>query len=360
MSAGTARLRAAAAWRAGLGAACVAGVMACAPPTPDPVLTEQVSGTAVQLQAVSAVNDTVVWASGHGGTFVRTVNGGATWHADIVGGADTLQFRDVHAVDAQTAYLLAAGAGALSRIYKTVDGGRTWRLQWMNDEPAAFYDCLDFWDPRHGIAFSDAVETELRLIETTDGGDTWRRVDAERLPAALEGEVGYAGGGTCVITRGPRHAWIGTGGAAHPRVIRTDTRGRSWSAVTVPLTGGTQTSGIISLAFRDTLHGVALGGEIADPAGFTFNVAFTTDGGVTWARGSRPTFSGAVYGAAYVRDAPRPTLVAVGPRGAAYSLDDGIIWRTMSREDYWAVDFAGPRAGWMVGPRGRITKISMY
>ena len=32
-------------------------------------------------------------------------------------GADTLQFRDVHALDADRAWLLSAGPGELSRIY---------------------------------------------------------------------------------------------------------------------------------------------------------------------------------------------------------------------------------------------------
>src|SRR5687768_17240736 len=62
-----------------------------------PVLTVQASGTTALLQAVSAVNASVVWASGHDGTYVRTLDGGEAWVAARVPGADTLQFRDVHA-----------------------------------------------------------------------------------------------------------------------------------------------------------------------------------------------------------------------------------------------------------------------
>jgi hypothetical protein len=43
-----------------------------------PRLTPQQSGTTVRLQAVSAVNARVVWASGVGGTFTLTTDGGAT------------------------------------------------------------------------------------------------------------------------------------------------------------------------------------------------------------------------------------------------------------------------------------------
>jgi hypothetical protein len=79
-------------------------------------LERQESGTDVLLQAVSAVDSNVVWVSGHGGTWVRTLDGGRTWSAHVMPGADTLQFRDVHALDADRAWLLSAGPGEMSRI----------------------------------------------------------------------------------------------------------------------------------------------------------------------------------------------------------------------------------------------------
>ena len=53
-------------------------------------------------------------------------------------GAESLEFRDVHAVDAATAYLLSIGSGEQSRIYKTTDAGLTWVLQFTNPEHAGF------------------------------------------------------------------------------------------------------------------------------------------------------------------------------------------------------------------------------
>src|SRR5688500_6206755 len=73
----------------------------------NPILTSQQSGTTALLQAISPVDPRVVWASGHRGTWVRTVDGGATWESGQVPGGDTLQFRDVHAVSAGVAYLMA-------------------------------------------------------------------------------------------------------------------------------------------------------------------------------------------------------------------------------------------------------------
>ena len=49
----------------------------------------QESGVGVLLQAVSPVDERVVWISGHGGTWLRTLDGGTTWTGGTVPGADT-------------------------------------------------------------------------------------------------------------------------------------------------------------------------------------------------------------------------------------------------------------------------------
>ena len=47
----------------------------------------QSSGATASLRGISAVDDRVAWASGTGGTFLQTTDGGATWHAAKVPGA---------------------------------------------------------------------------------------------------------------------------------------------------------------------------------------------------------------------------------------------------------------------------------
>lgn len=323
----------------------------------DPVLTPQLSGTDVLFIGLSPVDEQVVWTSGTQGTFARTTDGGATWQVGTVPGADSLQFRDVHAVDAETAYLLSIGTGEQSRIYKTTDGGQSWTLQFTNDEPDAFFDCMGFWDAEHGLAFSDSVEGSFVLIRTDNGGQTWTRIPADSLPPASEGEGSFAASGTCLVAVGDSTAYFGTGAGASARVFKTTDRGATWTMTETPIIGGTPTTGIASLAFRDAEHGAALGGDIGAPDAFTDNVALTDDGGRSWTLASRPPFSGAVYGSAYVPGAT-PTLVAVGPNGAAYSADNAASWAVLDTLNHWSVAFASPRAGWMVGPDGSIVHIS--
>ncbi len=88
---------------------------------------EQTSGTKARLRGVSVVSDKIAWASGANGTCLRTTDGGATWQTLKVPDAESLDFRDVDAFDANTAYLLSIGDGEKSRIYKTTDGGHTWQ-----------------------------------------------------------------------------------------------------------------------------------------------------------------------------------------------------------------------------------------
>ena len=323
-----------------------------------PVLVEQNSSTDVLLQAVSAVDERVVWVSGHGATYVRTLDGGNTWTPGTVG-PDTLQFRDVHALDASTAWLLAAGPGDMSRIYKTSDGGANWTLTFLNDQPGAFYDCLSFWDARHGIAFSDAVDGELVIIRTEDGGMTWDRIDPSRIPDAHpDGEGGFAASGTCLVTAGEADVWIGTGAGGAARVFHSPDRGDTWSVVSTPVVHGTPTSGIATLTFRDRRRGMALGGELRNTDGFTQNVAVTADGGRTWRAAAPPAFPGPVYGSAVV-PALEGVVVAAGPGGMSFTADDGTTWTAIDEVTRWAVGFApGGSVGWAVGPEGRVTRIA--
>lgn len=339
-------------------AACARGGGAPSPREAEPELVSQSSGVSVVLQAVSAVNDDVAWVTGHGAVVLRTTDGGARWVRLAVPGADadSLQFRDVHAFDAAHAFLLAAGPGSKSRIYFTRDGGATWTQQFINTEPDAFYDCFAFWDASVGVVVSDAVDGRLVIRATMDGGAQWDRIPEGGVPPAMAGEGAFAASGTCLVSAGARHAWIGSAGPTGSRVYRSADRGRTWIPALVPLVTGAA-SGVAALAFRDTLHGVALGGRIASAADTSNHVAVTADGGVTWVPAGRPPFAGAVFGAAFVPGTRPPVLVAAGPGGLALSRDDGATWHGLSSDGYWAVGFASPRAGWAVGPRGRITRI---
>ncbi|HET6837096.1 MAG TPA: hypothetical protein VFH24_03575 [Gemmatimonadales bacterium] len=321
-----------------------------------PTVTPQHSGTTNRLQAVSPVNANVVWASGVGGTFAVTTNGGSTWRSGVVAGARELEFRDIEGVSANTAYLMSAGTGDASRIYKTTDGGETWRLQFRNQRPAAFYDCFDFWDSERGLAFSDPVNRRFPVLKTSDGRK-WFDI-GDNLPRALEGEFGFAASGTCVATQGVDRAWIVTGGSTRARVLATTDRGNTWRAFNTPLVSN-PSAGAFTVEFRNQDHGIVAGGDLDPENPRPRNrIAISADGGHTWDLVEPPPFDGAVFGLSYVPGRGH-TVVITGPAGAAWSGNEGENgWnRLPGVENFWAVAFANANVGWLVGTEGRILKV---
>jgi len=322
-----------------------------------PAWTPQTSGVTARLRGVSAVNDRVAWASGSGGTIVRTRDGGASWQRLTIPGTEKLDFRDIDAVSEDVAFALSIGSGDSSRIYKTIDGGVTWSLQFTNAEPKAFFDAMAFWDAQRGIAFSDSIDGQLVILKTDNGGRSWTRVPAEGLPRALDNEGAFAASGTNVAVFGRDHVWIGTGAAAVARVLRSSDGGRTWAAAATPLAAG-PSSGIFSVAFRDELHGIVVGGDYRKEAEAVDNAAMTSDGGETWTpmRG----LSGFRSVVAYVPGAKTPALVAVGPQGADYSEDDGRSWTPVSgATGLHTFAFAkSGRTGWGAGENGSIARLA--
>lgn len=318
-----------------------------------PRWTTQTSGVTARLRGVSAVNEHVAWASGSGSTVLRTTDGGMTWQKLSVTD-EALDFRDVDAIDAQTAYILSIGNGPASRIYKTTDAGKTWKLQFKNDDEKAFLDAMSFWDANHGIAFGDSVDKKFYILTTADGGNTWSRVPPENLPPAQENEGAFAASGTNIALFGKSHAWIGTGAAVKSRVLRTADGGRTWQVADTPLASG-QSSGIFSIAFRDAKHGVIAGGDYRKETEAVDNLAVTNDGGATWklVKG----LSGFRSVVAYVPGTK--TLVAIGPSGGDYSLDDGRTWTTINGPGFDTFSFArGKQTGWGAGAKGTIGKLT--
>jgi photosystem II stability/assembly factor-like uncharacterized protein len=312
---------------------------------------KQAVNTKASLRGLSVVNENIIWASGTGGTFLRTVNGGKTWTIGAVPGAEKLDFRDVETFDANTAYLLSIGEGENSRIYKTSDGGKTWELQFQNTNPKAFFDAIAFWDKNNGIAMSDPVNGKYLLIETKDG-ENWKVLGNEKMERAKTGEAAFAASGTCLITNGKSDVFLVSGGA-DARVFRSGNRGLSWFIAETPIVKGTAGSGIFSIAMFDKKRGVIVGGNYEKPDEINNNLAFTGDGGKTWIAGKG--LSGYRSGVTFV---DKNTLIAVGASGSDLSNDSGKTWQNLDKENYNAVQAKGVNAIWAVGANGLVARFS--
>lgn len=318
----------------------------------------QSSGLSTSLRGCSAVDANVAWISGAGGKYARTTDGGKTWRADSVAGASALDFRDVQAFDANIAYLMSAGNGDRSRIYKTVNRGKDWTLQYTMPDSAGFLDGFAFWDESNGIVFGDPIAGRVFILTTNDGGKTWQRLAQEKAPQVVEGEYAFAASGTSIVAHVKSRAWIGTGGKA-ARVFHSADRGKTWSVVNTPIVSGTTSSGIFSLAFRDAQHGIAVGGDYQKEKEVLANVARTSDGGKTWTLIPNQTvpYRSCV---AYVPHEGKFLLVAVGPSGSNYSMDEGLTWTQISEVGYHTMSTGGSVASvWAAGAEGRVAKLEV-
>ncbi len=228
----------------------------------------QDSGSTAGLRGVDSVDGTVAWASGTGGTVLKTIDAGVHWLKCAVPDGDTdgatLDFRGVQAWDAQTAIVMASGPGDKSRLYKTSDGCKTWVLMLENTDPDGFYDAFTFWDRKHGFLLGDPVlkmlvrnepdyfgwhagktatsyavrgskHRRFLIYSTIDGGDNWAywptgRGDATE-DAALNGAAFAASNSSAFVPYQalpycrpvPEYArsrsWIGIGGKGGARIL---------------------------------------------------------------------------------------------------------------------------------------------
>lgn len=306
--------------------------------------------TDASFRGLSVVSRNVVWASGTRGTVIRTTDGGKTWDLTTVPGGERLDFRDIEAFDANTAYVLSIGNGEASRIYKTTDGGKTWKEQFRNKDEKAFFDAIACWDSNNCLAMSDPIDGKYVFVETTDGTN-WHSRNSDHHAIALTGEAAFAASGTCLIANGKTSAFLVSGGTA-ARVFLSEDRGSTWAWVTTPIVKGTAGSGIFSIAMNSAKNGVLVGGNYEKPNEMTDNLAFTTDGGKVWnlAKG----LSGYRSGVAYI-DAK--TIIAVGTSGTDISRNGGKSWKKLGTENLNAVAAKGRLAVWAVGEKGGVYKL---
>jgi photosystem II stability/assembly factor-like uncharacterized protein len=194
----------------------------------------------------------------------------------------------------------------------------------------------------------------MRLFATRDGGETWREIDPALLPAPAGGEAAFAASGTCVAA-GPDGSWAVATGGRVARLLRSEDRGRSWSALLLPVAQGSESAGAFSVAFRDARHAVVVGGDYRHPSRRDGTAAYSGDGGRTWTE--------AAAGPAGYRSCvawlpgPVPACIAVGEGGTSVSSDGGRTWRELSADGFHAVACAPDGSVFATGAGGRIARL---
>ncbi len=320
-------------------------------PAQVPALAVLQQGKPTSLRGLSVVDDSVAWVSGSGGWVGRTADRGETWRWAQVTGHEHLDFRDIEAFSAGEAVIISAGTPLV--ILRTTDGGQAWTATHRDGRPEIFMDGMDFWDDGRGLAYGDPIAGVMQLLATDDWGLTWRDVSGEANLGLAEGEAGFAASGTGIRTLPGGGVYIATGGKVS-RVFHSADRGATWAVYGCPIVQGSSSTGIFSVAFRDALHGVVVGGDYREDGNAADAAFLTSDGGKTWWPPTRGT-RGYRSGVEYIGDR---WLLATGTSGVDLSRDGGRHWEALSADGYHAVRKA-KKGSWVLlaGSDGRIATL---
>jgi photosystem II stability/assembly factor-like uncharacterized protein len=343
----------------------VAVLAAAQTPASGPAVWQiQESGTTAGLRGIDSVDGTVAWASGTGGTILRTIDGGAHWTKCAVPNAAkdgaTLDFRGVQAWDAETAIVMASGPGEKSRLYKTTDGCKAWKLVFTNPDKDGFWDAVKFDDRIYGMILGDPVGGFFATFITLDGGTHWRRQQSHGLETHNSQEAIFAASNDSLIMFTLlAHRFFVTGGPSGAYFIQCHGElfvggkpenvdcGRNPERL--PLAYGTARSGAFSLGMTPDVL-IAVGGDYRKPDENSGTAAWSADVGLTWTASTTPPhgFRSAVQWSDVLK-----AWITVGTNGSDVSRDDGKTWQPLDDGNWNALSLP-----FVVGPNGRIARIN--
>jgi photosystem II stability/assembly factor-like uncharacterized protein len=326
----------------------------------------QDSGTTASLRGIDSVDGTIAWASGTGGTILKTIDGGAHWQKCAVPDAEkegaTLDFRGVQAWDAQTAIVMASGKGKLSRLYKTIDGCQTWKLIFANPDKNGFWDAVVFSKPDFGTLIGDPVHGHFPIYYTANGGSKWQRMDDKKIFSIEECIFAASNSSLVVDSTRPKIYFVTGGGAA--AAIEVDLNSdfpvckkncESIGYGSTMLARG-KTAGAFSLAWDGDAklpHFVTVGGDYEKPDSVQGTASFWMDdhrGNYWWQPAQTPPhgFRSAVQWSPALK-----LWITVGTNGSDISRDDGKTWQPLDNGNWNALSLP-----FVVGPNGRIARFN--
>ena len=306
------------------------------------------TGTKASLRGVHNITGGVIWASGSGGTTLRSANNGSVWRqCSTPLGAERLDFRGIWGFSGNRAVVMSSGPGSSSRLYETTDSCNSWHLLFENPDPAGFWDAIAF-NRNVGILLGDPVDGHFVIYKTNDSGRHWTQEKSTALAANPQGEGAFAASNSALVIRPDgKKILFGTGGPGSPRIFMSDFKNRAkWTTATMSWMGKGDSAGVFSLAFRDREHGVAVGGDYKSPENRDGTAAFTSDGGVSWRAASVPPGG---YRSSVGWDQRRRVWIAVGLNGSDISRDDGQSWLHLDSTAWNALSMP-----WVVGSKGRV------
>jgi photosystem II stability/assembly factor-like uncharacterized protein len=335
-----------------------------------PVWTMQSSGTHASLRGIHSVDGKVAWASGSGGTVLRTIDGGEHWTQcatpDAAKDGAKLDFRGVQAWDANTAIVMSSGPDELSRLYKTTDGCKTWKLLFQNSDKNGFWDSFIYLSENYGTILGDPTDGQFTLFYTNNSGETWHRIHNRGLNADAQQNGAFASSNSNLLKPFGTDGFI-TGGKAGSFLYKTNSGvvcltcnskdkisfdKQKYEKYSISLKSGTESSGAFSIDISNypDRNFVAVGGDYTKPNESSGTAAWSNDGGKTWTASTKPPHG---YRSTVQWSDSLKLWLTAGTNGSDFSTDDGKTWKPLDDGNWNALSLP-----FLVGSDGRIARLN--
>ena len=209
----------------------------------------------------------------------------------------------------QLTYILNGAAMRMSADYKDI-----------------FYDGMALYALK-GMLYGDPINGVFPVYTTTSGGIKWEPVKTPLV--ALEGEYGFSASGTSIIYKDDIFVIV-TGGKSS-RFIKTEDLGKTWTSTLIPFESNAS-SGAYSVAMKNKLEGVVVGGNYKKPDEDDKNCFITTDGGKTW---KAPNTNPRGYRSCVIEH--NGVYYTCGTTGIDFSLDNGVNWSPLTSGKFYTL-----------------------
>ncbi len=299
----------------------------------------------ISFRGLSVVDESIFWVAGSAGMIGKTVDGGKTFQWYYQKKYAQNEFRDIHAFDTTTAYVMAISEPAA--ILETNNGGNSFKKKFI--DKSAFIDALDCLNPIECLCVGDAQKAS-QLFLLSKQNEKWKNIEpAFSTPSS---QNFFAASGSNIQMISP-DAFIAISGG-EKSLIMYRYKGQE-KIQEVPILMGSETTGANGFYYNAEQNlGIVVGGDFTKKEASMFNmVRFFWNSEEQQFDFELPFEAPSGYKSG-VCQLDENLWVCCGTSGIDYTKDGGIHWIHLSDESYHVVQKRNSRSAILAGSKGKI------